>query len=199
MVKEACPNRYWTSVGWVPQEIKRIERVCHSGARKYRSTYVVASRHETIFEGSQVEGALSRRRRQAQGRGREDLLGVDAHHKALAKEASRDRGCRARAHPRQALQERSDAPRVAARASRSQRRPHPRGAPRGLRGGVRAEGFYVHHRQGHSRPARRRMAAQKKSQIAQERDEEARGLWRWLATSTLGALYSWTSLAFTPP
>src|SRR5215216_7122743 len=61
----------------------------HSGARKYRSTYVVASRHETIFEGSQVEGALSRRRRQAQGRGREDLLGVDAHHKALAKEASR--------------------------------------------------------------------------------------------------------------
>jgi hypothetical protein len=26
------------------------------------------------------------------------------------------------------------------------------------------------------------MAAQKKSQIAQERDEEARGLWRWLAS-----------------
>jgi hypothetical protein len=26
------------------------------------------------------------------------------------------------------------------------------------------------------------MAAQKKSQIAQEREEEARGLWRWLAS-----------------
>src|SRR5918996_1762471 len=26
------------------------------------------------------------------------------------------------------------------------------------------------------------MAAQKKSQIAQERDEQARGLWRWLAS-----------------
>ena len=49
--------------------------------------YVVASRHETIFEGSQVEGALSRRRRQTQRGGRQDLLGVDAHHKALAKEA----------------------------------------------------------------------------------------------------------------
>ena len=24
----ARPSRYWTSVGWVPQEIKRIERVC---------------------------------------------------------------------------------------------------------------------------------------------------------------------------
>ncbi|MDQ5828503.1 MAG: transposase [Actinomycetota bacterium] len=27
------------------------------------------------------------------------------------------------------------------------------------------------------------MAAQKKSKIAQERDEEARGLWRWLASN----------------
>ena len=31
----------------------------------------------------------------AQGGGREDLLGVDAHHKTLAKKASRDRGCQA--------------------------------------------------------------------------------------------------------
>jgi len=28
MVMLARPSRYWTSVGWVPQEIKRIERVC---------------------------------------------------------------------------------------------------------------------------------------------------------------------------
>lgn len=77
---------------------------------------VLASRHETIFEGSQIEGALSRRRWQSQGRGRKDLLGVDAHHKALAKEASGERGCGARAYPRQAFQERSDAQRVAAQA-----------------------------------------------------------------------------------
>ena len=49
--------------------------------------YVLASRHETVFEGSQVKGARRRRCQDAQGGGREDLLGVDAHHKALAKEA----------------------------------------------------------------------------------------------------------------
>ena len=65
--------------------------------------YVVAFGHETIFEGSQIEGALSRRLRQTQGAGRKDLLGFDALHKALAKKTSRDRGCRARADSRQAL------------------------------------------------------------------------------------------------
>ena len=48
---------------------------------------LAAEGHETVFEGSQVEGALGRRRRYTQGGGRQDLLGVDAHHKALAKEA----------------------------------------------------------------------------------------------------------------
>jgi hypothetical protein len=43
----------------------------------------------------------------------------------LAKEASRDRGCRSQADPRQAFQERSDARRVAAQAPSGQRRPHP--------------------------------------------------------------------------
>src|SRR5215211_1854442 len=28
MAMLARPSRYWTSIGWVPQEIKRIERVC---------------------------------------------------------------------------------------------------------------------------------------------------------------------------
>jgi hypothetical protein len=51
---------------------------------------VLASRHETIFEGPEIEGAFSCRLRQTQGGGREDLLGVDANHKALAQEASRD-------------------------------------------------------------------------------------------------------------
>jgi hypothetical protein len=37
--------------------------------------------------------------------GRKDLLGVDAHHKALAEEASRDGGRAARTDPRQAFQE----------------------------------------------------------------------------------------------
>jgi hypothetical protein len=52
--------------------------------------YVLVSRHETIFEGPQIKDALSRRRWQSQGRGRKDLLSFDAHHKALAQEASRD-------------------------------------------------------------------------------------------------------------
>jgi transposase len=43
--------------------------------------HVLASGHETVFEGSEIEGALGRRGRYAQDRGREDLLGVDAHHK----------------------------------------------------------------------------------------------------------------------
>jgi transposase len=43
-------------------------------------------------------------------------LGVGAHHKALAKEASRDGGRGAKSDPRQALQERDDARRVAAEA-----------------------------------------------------------------------------------
>jgi transposase len=54
--------------------------------------YVLASGHETIFEGSEIEGALGRRRRYTQGAGREDLLGVDAHHKALAKERRKETG-----------------------------------------------------------------------------------------------------------
>src|SRR5215210_7181636 len=48
---------------------------------------VVASFHETVFEGSEVEGALSRRCRYTKGTGRKHLLGVDAHHKALAQKA----------------------------------------------------------------------------------------------------------------
>jgi transposase len=53
---------------------------------------MLASGNETIFEGSEIEGAGRRRRRNTQGGGRKDLLGVDAHHKALAKETSRDGG-----------------------------------------------------------------------------------------------------------
>jgi hypothetical protein len=77
---------------------------------------MVASRHETIFEGSEIEGARRRRRRrQTQGGGRKDLLGIDAHHKALAKKTSRDRGCAAQADPWQAFQERGTASKLAAK------------------------------------------------------------------------------------
>src|SRR5215216_246748 len=48
---------------------------------------VLASGHETVFEGPQIEGTGRRRCRNAQGEGRKDLLGVDARHKALAQEA----------------------------------------------------------------------------------------------------------------
>src|SRR3712207_5731960 len=47
---------------------------------------------------------------------------------------------------------------------------------------VWADGLHLHHWESDSRPARWRMADQKKSQIASERDEEVRGLWRWLAS-----------------
>ncbi len=77
---------------------------------------MLVSRHEAIFEGSEIEGARCRRRRYTQGRGRKDLLGIDAHHKALAEETSRDGGCGAQADPRQAPKERGDAQRVAAKA-----------------------------------------------------------------------------------
>ena len=42
---------------------------------------MLASGYEAIFEGSEIEGALSRRRRYTQGGGRKDLLRFDAHHK----------------------------------------------------------------------------------------------------------------------
>src|SRR5215212_831362 len=77
---------------------------------------VLASKDEAIFEGSEIESALSRRCRYTQGRGRKDLLGVDAHHKALAKETPRDGGRRAQADPRQTLQERDNASKLAVKA-----------------------------------------------------------------------------------
>jgi hypothetical protein len=54
---------------------------------------MLTSGHETVFERSEIEGAGRRRPRGVQGGGREDLLGIGAHHKALANEASRDGGC----------------------------------------------------------------------------------------------------------
>ena len=43
-------------------------------------------------------------------------------------------------------------------------------------------GLSVHGEPSHRAPAWRTLADQKKSQLASERDEEARGLWRWLAS-----------------
>src|SRR5215210_3110485 len=74
------------------------------------------------------------------------------------------------------------AQRVAAPPPGGKRRPHPRRAQRGFRGRVRPEGLHLHRWEGHRWPAPRRLAAQKKSKIASERDEEVRGLWRWLAS-----------------
>jgi hypothetical protein len=44
------------------------------------------------------------------------------------------------------------------------------------------EGLHLHRWEGHLHPARWPMAHQKKSKMASERDEEVRGLWRWLAS-----------------
>ena len=82
---------------------------------------MLVSGNETIFKGSEIEGASRRRRRYTQAAGRKDLLGVDAHDKTLAQEASGDRRCGTQAYPRQALQEGYDAPKLAAKAPAGQR------------------------------------------------------------------------------
>jgi hypothetical protein len=89
------------------------------------SIHVLASGHEALFEGPEIESACRRRCRKTQGGGRKDLLGVGADHKALAEETSGEGGCGAQADPRQALQERGDAPTLAAKAAGDQRRPYP--------------------------------------------------------------------------
>lgn len=71
------------------------------------SIHVLASRHQALFEGPEIESACRRRCRKTQGGGRKDLLGVGADHKALAEETSGEGGCGAQAGPRQALQERA--------------------------------------------------------------------------------------------
>src|SRR5215204_2146285 len=53
---------------------------------------MLASKNEAIFEGSEIEGALSRRCRNTQGAGRKDLLGVYAHHKTLYLRRRRESG-----------------------------------------------------------------------------------------------------------
>src|SRR5215217_4464163 len=120
---------------------------------------VLACGNETIFEGSEIEGALSRRLRHTQGGGSEDLLGVGAYHKALVKETSRDWRCAAKSDPWQALQEGHSAQRVAAPPPGGKRGPHSRRAQRGFRGGVWAEGLHLHRWEGHHQPARWRWLA----------------------------------------
>ncbi len=90
-------------------QLKEVAKPTPTAAPVSIDPCVVASWHETVFEGPEIEGASRRGRRKPQGGGREDLLGVDAHHKTLAKETKRDRECRARAYPWQARKERSDA------------------------------------------------------------------------------------------
>jgi hypothetical protein len=65
----------------------RAQGAAYTAAPVSIDPYVLASRHETIFKGSEIEGARCRRRWQSQRRGRKDLLSFDAHHKALAQEA----------------------------------------------------------------------------------------------------------------
>ena len=143
---------------------------------------VLASGHETVFEGSQIQGALGRRCRYTQGAGRQDLLGVDAHHKTLAKEERETGDVQPKAIPGRPSRKGTLLKGWLPKHLRGQRRSHPGRAQRGFRGALRAEGLHLHRGEGHLRVARWRLAAQKKSQIASERDEEVRGLWRWLAS-----------------
>src|SRR5215208_6556549 len=83
---------------------ERRTRLSYTAAPVSMDPSVLVSGHETVFEGSQIEGTGRRRCRNAQGGRRKDFLGVDAHHKALAKEASGNRGRPAKSDPWQASQ-----------------------------------------------------------------------------------------------
>src|SRR5918995_892818 len=138
---------------------------------------VLASGHETVFEGSKTQGALGRRCRQTQGGGREDLLGVDAYHKALVK---RRREC-------------GDVEPEAIPGRPSRKGAMLRGwLPKHLKANddltleEHRQAFEEHFGQRVSTSTIGRAIAGlpdggwplKKSQIASEREEEARGLWR---------------------
>ena len=106
----------------------------------------------------------------------------------------------AEAYPRSSTGEGSGSPRVVTGAPAEEPRPHARGTPRGIRGGPRRyDGLGLDGRPGDRAPAGW-LAAQKKSPVAAERDEEARGLWRWLwrAASTQGGWCSWRSRVSIP-
>jgi transposase len=70
---------------------------------------------------------------------------------------------------------------VAAFSAEVQPRPDPKGALRGFRGRDRYGGLRGYHEPQHSPPSGE-VATQKKSPLAQERDEGARALWRWLVS-----------------
>jgi hypothetical protein len=101
--------------GAIPNAMALLEGILTAVPVKI-DPHMLASGNEAIFEGPEIEGTRRRRRRQTQRAGRKDLLGSDADHKALVKEAARDRGRGAQADPRQALQERDTAPKLAAKA-----------------------------------------------------------------------------------
>src|SRR3712207_3644728 len=102
--------------------------------------------------------------------------------KRLSQEASRNRRRRAKADPQASPSQGSGAPRVVALPPARQQRPHSRGASRGFRRAHRLSGLGLHGEPSHRGPARRTLADQKKAKVASEREEEARGLWRWLAS-----------------
>ncbi len=137
--------------------------------------------HESVFGGSQAEGVGCGRSRDASRGGSADLRDLLALDQALAKETKGDGAGRGQESARPTVRQRSDARGVAARSSSFQPRPHAGGALRGLRGGSRGKGV-----DGHHEPwdlfSSGGVAAQKKSPLAKERDEQLRGLWRWLAS-----------------
>ncbi len=134
--------------------------------------------------------------------GREDLWDLAALDQTLAKKTKRNGagGCQNSAWS--TGHQRDDAQRVVARLSSEKPRPHARGTLRGFRGGFRGEGLNAHDEPQHLGSCSwRRLATQKKSPVASERDEEARegSGGGWLLASTLDALCSSTRVGFTPP
>src|SRR5215210_1673703 len=133
------------------------------------------------ISGSQGVGRP--RSRDAPQGGSADLWNLAALDQALAQKAQGERGGGGQTHTRSSGQEGRRARGVVARPARKRSRPVSRGALRGVRGGSWGQSLH-----GYDEPEDiwslrgRRLAAQKKSPVATERDEQIRGLWRWLAS-----------------
>ena len=139
---------------------------------------VLTSGHETILKGSQSQGAGRRRWWSGPPGSRKDLRRLDADHQALAQTPPREWGRGAEADPRTSPPEGVGAPRVVALPVANQQRPDPPRVSRGFRGADGRVGLGRHSRSGH-RSSTWRVADQKKSRVASERDEQKRGLWSY--------------------
>jgi integrase/transposase len=153
------------------EEMERLERIAH------RPALLDAMRHERLLEGPQAQGARRGRPERPEEGGRSPLrsLGLDAQ--ALAEAARANRGGRPQAfagEDAEHLQNRRGAA-CPVGAARRELRGYP-GAPlRAVGGAAGSAGVGLDDEPGGAQAG---LDVQKKSLVASERDEQARGTWR---------------------